>query len=105
MKYCDHCHCVVEESPCPYCGKHLLRDAENGDYCLLTEKEEIWAKLFMEVLENNHIPYTSLPILGAGVVIHAGKTERYQIYVPYDSLLSAKELYTETFPEEAASIS
>lgn len=97
MKYCEHCHCVISQSICPDCGNSHLRDVENNDYCLIAEKEEMWAKLFMEILESNHIPYTSLPILGAGVVLKAGKTEWYRIYVPYEKLSAALNLWKETF--------
>lgn len=105
MKYCNHCHLVTEENQCPCCASPLLPDAEDGDYCLLTEKDEMWAKLLMEVLENNRIPHTCLPVFGAGVIMKSGKTERYRIFVPYGSLACAKALYDETFPEDAASIS
>ena len=38
-------------------------------YVLLTEKEEMWARMLMEVLGDNGIPCTSMPVHGIGLVM------------------------------------
>ncbi len=62
------------------------------DYVLLTEKEEIWAKRLLQVLEDNDIPCTALPVYGAGVVMKTGMQERLKVYVPNASKSIAKDL-------------
>jgi hypothetical protein len=43
----------------------------NG-YELLIEKEEMWARMLMEVLGDNGIPCAAKSVHGAGLVIRAG---------------------------------
>ncbi len=47
-------------------------DGDFGDYTLLVEKEEIWARMLAEVLEDNGIPCAMLPVYGAGLSMKAG---------------------------------
>ncbi len=69
------------------------------DYVLLTEKEEIWAKMLLQVLEDDDIPCTALPVYGAGVVMKTGMQERLKVYVPNASKSIAKDLMNELFNE------
>lgn len=101
MNYCASCHLAVEGEVCPVCGDDLLRPIQGKDYCFLAEKEEMWAKMFQELLRNNHIPAALLPILGAGVWLKSGQAERYQIFVPYEWLERAGDLLQMAFGEEA----
>ncbi len=66
-------------------------------YVLLTEKEEMWAKMLMQVLKDNAIPCTPIPVYGAGVVLKTGVPECFRIYVPYDSMPKARELLNQLF--------
>ncbi len=61
-------------------------------YVLLAEKEPMWAQMLMEVLEDNNIPCTSLPVYGAALVLKTGKQERLRVYVPSENLEQASEL-------------
>ncbi len=72
----------------------------NTDYVLLVEKEEMWAKMLMEVLENNHISYVSQPVYGAGFTIKTGTQEILKIYVPSEDKEKAHKLLCELFPTE-----
>lgn len=45
------------------------------DYGLLVEKEEMWARMLMQVLEDHQIPCVSLPVYGAGLVMKGGMAE------------------------------
>lgn len=67
------------------------------DYVLLAEKEEMWAKMLMQVLEDNNISCTALPVYGAGVVMKTGMQERMKVYVPSKSKASAENLMNELF--------
>lgn len=69
-------------------------------YVLLTEKEEIWAKMLAEVLGDNNIPCTLLPVNGAGFSIKTGIQDRLKIYVPSEKLSLATDLVQELFGEE-----
>lgn len=70
----------------------------NTGYELLVEKEAMWAEMLMQVLKDNDIPYTSLPVYGAGFTIKTGTQERLQVYVPVECKAEALELLHELFP-------
>lgn len=70
------------------------------DYELLTEKDAMWAEMLIQVLEDHHIPYTSMPTCGAVMAIRGGIQERLKIYVPRQDMPKAQELYSELFPSE-----
>ena len=70
------------------------------DYVLLTEKEEMWAKMLIEVLEDNHIPCASLPVYGAALALKAGKQELLRVYVPSAWLQPATDLLQALFDAE-----
>ena len=69
-------------------------------YVRLVEKEEMWAQMLMEVLEDNCIPCVSLPVYGAGLSIKTGMQERLQVFVPSAHLSQATELLQELFSAE-----
>lgn len=69
----------------------------DGGYEFLIEKEEMWAKMLIEVLNDNGIPCVSRSVLGAGFVIKTGLPERLRIYVPCDQKERAAELANELF--------
>lgn len=70
-------------------------------YVLLVEKEEMWAKMLIQVLEDNNIPCTAIPVYGAGFSIKTGTQERLKVYVPADNLPQATELVEELFSAES----
>lgn len=72
----------------------------NDGYVLLIEKEEMWARMLMEVLEDNQIPCASLPVFGAGFSLKTGTQERLRVYVPAGCLPQATELYEALFSAE-----
>lgn len=72
----------------------------NTDFKLLTEKDEMWAKMLMEVLNDNNIPCTALPVNGAGLALNAGIPERLKIYVPGENMAQAEDLLQELFTGE-----
>ncbi len=74
----------------------------NTDYDLLVEKEDIWAKMLIQVLKDNAIFCTAVPVYGAGLVMRAGIQERLKIYVANEDMPKAKELLDRLFPEEKA---
>ena len=72
----------------------------NNEYVLLVEKEEMWAKMLIQVLEDHSIPCSALSVHGAGFVIKTGMQERLKVYVPSESLPQASELLQELFSAE-----
>ena len=70
-------------------------------YILLVEKEEMWAKMLMQVLEDNHVPCAALPVYGAGFSLKTGIHDRLKVYVPVDNLPQATELVEELFSAES----
>ena len=73
---------------------------EHG-YEFLVEKEEMWAKMLVEVLEDNRIPCITIPVYGVGLVIKTGKQECLRIYVPEQHLQVATDLYNMLFSGES----
>ena len=69
-------------------------------YVLLAEKEEMWARMLMEVLEDNRIPCTAVPVYGAGFTLKTGTQERLRIFVPRQYLPQAAELLEALFSAE-----
>ena len=72
----------------------------NDGYVLLVEKEEMWAQMLMQVLEDNNVSCVALPVYGAGFVIKTGTQERLRVYVPSENLPQATELLQELFSAE-----
>ena len=70
-------------------------------YVLLTEKEEMWAKMLMEVLQDNGIPCASLPVHGIGLVMRTMAQERLKVFVPAGDLPRASELVEALFSDNA----
>ena len=100
MNYCESCHLAVEGEVCPVCGDDFLRPIHSKDYCFLVEKEEMWAKMLQELLQNNQIPAVLVPTLGAAVSLKSGRAELYQIFVPYAHLEQAADLLQMAFGDE-----
>ena len=63
-----------------------------NDYRLLAVKESIWAEMLLDVLKDNNIPCTALPVHGAGMVLKGGVVEELKIYVPANWFARAEEL-------------
>ena len=73
----------------------------NSQYVFLDEREEMWAKMLMEALQDNNIPCVSSPVYGVGFALKTGIMERLKVYVPAEHLTGATELLTELFSEDA----
>lgn len=67
------------------------------EYVLLTEKEEMWSRMLMEVLKDNSIPCTSVPVHGVGFALRTGVQDSLRIFVPTENLARARELLEELF--------
>ena len=72
----------------------------NNGYVLLVEKEEMWARMLMQVLEDNNIPCAAVPVYGAGFTIKTRTQEQLKVYVPSENLPQASELLQELFSAE-----
>ncbi len=73
---------------------------KNNGYVLLAEKDFMWARMLMEVLENNDIPCVSAPVFSQRASTALGMEERQKIYVPAEKLSKASELLDELFSAE-----
>ena len=70
-------------------------------YVFLVEKEEMWSRMLLQVLEDNDVPCTALPVYGAGFTIKTGTQERLKVYVPSEYLTQATALVEELFSAES----
>ncbi len=68
----------------------------------LTQKEAMWAQMLIQVLKDNNVPYTAIPVHGAGLTIKTGMRESLNIYVPKEAKEKAQELMEALFPESEA---
>ena len=69
------------------------------NYEFLAEKESMWAEMLIQILKDNDIPYTALPVHGAGLTIKAGIQERLRIFVPGEKKSRAEELLKGLLPD------
>ncbi len=96
--YCENCMKVVEGSVCPACRNRKLREVEPGDFCLVAEVHYMQAEMLKELFRDNDIPCTDRSVLGAGITVNLGVNVGFtRLYVPYDRLDLAKELYDAYF--------
>ncbi len=72
-----------------------------SDFVFLTEKQEMWAKMLMEVLQDNNILCVSSPVYGAALRHKTGAAERLRIFVPQDKKQQAEELCTALFSPDS----
>lgn len=72
------------------------------DFEFLTQKEAMWAQMLIQVLKDNNVPYTALPVHGAGLTIKTGMRESLNIFVPKEAKEKAQELMEALFPESEA---
>ena len=70
------------------------------NFAVLTVQESMWAGMLMDVLADNGITATALPVLGAGLALKTGMQEQLRIYVPREYLPQAQELLDALFNAE-----
>lgn len=68
----------------------------------LTQKEAMWAQMLIQVLKDNNVPYTAIPVHGAGLTIKTGMRESLNIFVPKEAKEKAQELMEALFLESEA---
>ena len=96
--YCENCMKLVEGPTCPVCRNRKLRKVEPGDFCLVAELPYMQAEMLKELFADNEIPCTDRSVFGAGITVKLGfNMERTRLFVPYDRLEEAKELYDAFF--------
>ncbi len=72
----------------------------DNTFQLLIEKEEIWARMLVEVLQDNGIPCTTRPVNGIGFTMKTGMQDSLQVFVPEEFIEKANELVDELFNAE-----
>ena len=70
-------------------------------YELLIEKEEMWARMLGEVLEDNGIPCVLRGVNGVGFSLHTGIQDRVKVFVPKEYIERASKLVKELFSDES----
>ena len=69
-------------------------------YVLLTGNEEMWARMLMEVLKDNGVPCTSVPVHGVGFVLKTGMQDSLRVFVPAEKLAQGEEVLQALFSAE-----
>lgn len=99
MNYCERCHLAVDGEQCPVCGQSRLPAVRGEDYCFLAEKEDMWAQLLREILEDNGVHPIVHNAVDVVCVMRGGERSRQRIYVPYRHLELARDLMQVAFQE------
>lgn len=71
------------------------------NYILLTEKEQMWAQMLMQVLKDHNIPFVSEGVNGAGFSLKTGIQDRIRVYVPKEMKERSAQLLNTLFSGEA----
>ncbi len=101
--YCERCRRIVEGEKCPECGKACVRDVRDGDLCLLYSGGQIWADMACDILRQENVPFIREGTLGAAMAVLTGlSAETFNIFVPFSSLETARELTLAVFPQPGA---
>lgn len=101
--YCEDCMKLVDGAVCPRCRNRKLREVEPGDFCQVADVHYMQAEMLKELFRDNDIPCTERSALGAGITVNLGvNVGTVRLYVPYDRLDFAKELYDVYFNSPAA---
>lgn len=101
--YCENCMKLVEGPICSACRNRKLREVRSGDFCLVAEVPYMQAEMLKELYDDNDIPCTERSVLGAGITVNLGVNfGRIRLFVPYDRLEYARELYDAYFNAENA---
>lgn len=74
---------------------------EDNTFVFLIQKEEMWARMLVEVLEDNNIPCATRPVFGVGFTMKMGVQDYLQIFVPPECLEQATLLGEELFADDS----
>ena len=99
--YCERCLTLFDgpAAACPTCGKRSIREARDGDFCFLAEKNALWGPILADVLRQNNIRFRQRSMLGAGLTSTIGVgMEQFRFYVPYEQIGAAREVLDSLFP-------
>ena len=100
MLYCPRCRILFEGDACPDCSS-LGRTPAPGDFCLLTQQPGIFARMLLDVLEQNGVEAASQATQGATGIFSNMNMEIYRIFVPWENFKQAEELRDELFSPDS----
>ena len=107
MYYCENCHLLCEWPVCGYCGTRPLREPRADDYCFLSSRNEPWAQMLAELLQEERIAVVTRPVPQRGFGYSGERSAYTELFVPFPELERAKELERAlltsepSFPEDA----
>ena len=101
MLYCPRCRLLFDGNTCPD-SSSLGRTPAPGDFCLLAQQPGIFARMLLDVLEQNGIEAVSQATQGATGIFSNMNMEIYRIYVPLERFKEAGELRDELLSPDSA---
>ena len=101
MLYCPYCRMLFDGDTCPDCSS-LGRTPAPGDFCLLTQQPGLFARMLLDVLEQNGIEAVSQATQGATGIFSNMNMEIYRIYVPLERFKEAGQLRDELLSPHSA---
>lgn len=72
----------------------------NQEYVLLLDKEEMWARMLTQLLDDNGIPYVTVLVYGTGMVLKTVTQERLRVFVDRKNFLQVSDLAEALFSAE-----
>lgn len=72
----------------------------DGEYVLLCEKDEMWARMLVTALRAERIACEALPVNGAAYTMRTAMPETLRVYVPESELARARDVLAGMFGAE-----
>lgn len=103
MNYCEKCHILSDDDPCPRCGYKYVRPPKEDDYVFLVEKKFLEAEMLEGALKDEGVRVvTDETVTGVWrSKIIDSLHSRHRIFVPYGDLERSEKTMSDMFSEEA----
>ena len=93
MYFCENCNALNKTGKCSLCGKEL-RPVRKDDYCYFVTLPAHSFEIFKSNLEENGIP---VACLGSGLNFAWRTSSEFKVFIPFEFIEQAKELYESVF--------
>ncbi len=94
MFFCEKCNLANKETVCYNCGRKKLREVKPDDFCHFANLDAFKTNMLELNFKEKGIPMAKL---GYGYNYSTKISSNYKIYVPYNFLNQAEEMYNLLF--------
>lgn len=93
MRYCDRCHTLYDDV-CPLCQKHDGREPVAADPVFITEQNDLWSGVLLDVFQQAGVPLMRRQAVGVAAYV-GSNLARYRLYTLYSRYEEAVQLCAE----------